>query len=171
MVSGLITLLIIVLSVLDFSCNSIRKKGDAVQYLNVTKIVDGDTFRADDGSEKGIIIRLIGVDAPESRITGRKPIAYYGQQSKEYLTKLLENKKIRLEYDVDKTDQYDRILAYVYLPDGTFVNAEVVKQGYAMVMTIPPNVRYAEKFLKFQQRARRSNRGLWNDNKDDSELY
>lgn len=163
MISRLVILSIITLSILDFSCNSSRKKGDSVQYLNVTKIVDGDTFRADDGSEKGIIIRLIGVDAPESRNAGRKAIGYYGQQSKEYLTKLLENKKVRLEYDVDKTDQYNRILAYVYLPDGTFVNAEVVKQGYAMVMTIPPNVRYAEKFLKLERRARKYNRGLWDE--------
>jgi micrococcal nuclease len=112
---------------------------------------------------KGLNIRLIGIDAPESRNTGRKKIGYYGQQSKEYLTKLLDNKKVRLEYDVGRKDQYNRTLAYVYLPDGTFVNAELVRKGYAMVMTIPPNVKYAEKFVKLQRKARKNNRGLWND--------
>ena len=131
--------------------------------MDVIRVVDGDTFWADVGSEKGINIRLIGVDAPESRNTARKTIGYYGQQSKEYLTKLLENKKVRLEYDVGRKDQYKRTLAYVYLPDGTFVNADLVKNGYAMVMTIPPNVKYAEKFVKLQRRARNNNRGLWNE--------
>jgi len=130
--------------------------------MNVVKIVDGDTFWASDRIEKGIKIRLIGVDAPESRNTGNKKIGYYGQQSKEYLTKLLENKMVRLEYDVDRYDQYERTLAYVYLDDGTFVNAELVKQGYAMVMTVPPNVKYVDKFVKLQRRARNKNLGLWN---------
>jgi len=131
--------------------------------MAVKSVVDGDTFWADDGSAKGLKIRLIGVDAPESRVSGRKQIGYYGQQSKEYLIKMLDGKKVRLEYDVDKTDMYDRTLAYVYLPDGTFVNAKLVKQGYAMVMTVPPNVKYAEKFLKLERRARNANRGLWNE--------
>ena len=56
---------------------------------------------------------------------------------------------------------YGRTLAYVYLEDGTFLNAELVKQGYAMVMTVPPNVKYAHLFVKLQQEARENNRGLW----------
>jgi micrococcal nuclease len=131
--------------------------------MAVTRVIDGDTFVADDGSEKGVIIRLIGIDAPESRNTRHRKIGYYGQQSKEYLSRLLENQMVRLEYDVDKTDPYKRTLAYVYLSDGTFVNAELVKQGYAQIMTIPPNVKYAERFLKLQRRARNNNRGLWNE--------
>jgi micrococcal nuclease len=163
MTSRLIILLIITLSIPEFSCNSIRNHGTEVLYLNVIKIVDGDTFWVDDGSEKGIKIRLIGVDAPESRNTGKKKIGYYGQQSKEYLTKLLDNKKVRLEYDVDRHDKYERTLAYVYLEDGTFLNAELIKQGYAMVMTVPPNVKCSDKFVKLQRRARNKNMGLWNE--------
>lgn len=90
-------------------------------------------------------------------------IGYYGQQSKEFSAKLLENRKVRLEYDVDRSDQYNRTLAYVYLEDGTFVNAELVKRGYALVMTVPPNVKYAEKFVKLERKARKHNRGLWNE--------
>jgi micrococcal nuclease len=69
---------------------------------------------------------------------------------------------VKLQYDVDRIDQYGRTLAYVYLEDGTFVNAEIVKNGYAQIMTVPPNVKYADKFLKLQQEARENNRGLWN---------
>jgi micrococcal nuclease len=164
MVAKFIIISILAFSLLDLSCNPSRDRGNPNDYLNVKSVVDGDTFWADDGSEKGIKIRLIGVDAPESRNTGKKKIGYYGQQSKEYLIKLLVGKIVRLEYDVDKTDQYYRTLAYVYLPDGTFVNAELVKKGYAMVMTVPPNVKYAEKFVKLQRRARIKSRGLWNEN-------
>lgn len=154
------TLSIILIYILVSSCKSTGIQGDNIHYVSVNRVVDGDTFWADDGSYKGIIIRLIGVDAPESRNSGKKKIGYYGQQSKEFLAKLLESRKIRLEHDADSLDQYGRSLAYVYLHNGTFVNAELVKRGYAMVMTVPPNVKYAEKFLKLQQRARNKNRGL-----------
>jgi len=108
-------------------------------------------------------IRLIGVDAPESRNVFKKIIGYYGIESKKYMNSLIAGKKVRLEYDVDTLDLYGRNLAYVYLSDGTFVNAEIVKQGFAMVMTVPPNVKYARKFVKLERRARRNNRGLWNE--------
>jgi len=160
----LLIILIIIISFLDLSYISSREKSILPKYLEVKSVVDGDTFWADNGSEKGIKIRLIGIDAPETRNTGRKAIGYFGQQSKEYLTRLLENKKVRLEYDVDRTDQYNRTLAYVFLTDGTFVNAELVRQGYAMVMTIPPNVKYADRFVKLERKARKNNKGLWNEN-------
>jgi len=161
----LIFIFFISLTILDFSCNSKSNRDNLGEYLPVKKVVDGDTFWVDDGTEKGVKIRLIGVDAPESRKTGRKKIGYYGKESKKYLTKLLSNKKVKLEFDVERYDKYQRILAYVYIEDGTFVNAELVKNGYAMVMTIPPNVKFAEKFVKLQQEARKNNRGLWNKNK------
>jgi micrococcal nuclease len=162
MKTRLIIISIIALSVLDLSCTSVIERDKQAVYMTVIKVVDGDTFWADDGSKKGIKIRLIGVDAPESRNTGQKKIGYYGQQSTDFLTKLIANKKVRLEYDVGRKDRYNRTLAYVYLRDGTFVNAELVKRGYAMVMTIPPNVKYADRFVKLQRSARKNKRGLWN---------
>ena len=67
-----------------------------------------------------------------------------------------------LEFDVDRRDRYERLLAYVYLKDdGVFVNAEIVKQGYASLLTIPPNVKYADLFLKLYREARENRRGLW----------
>ena len=131
------------------------------EYYRVSKVVDGDTFWVEDGSEKGLKIRLIGVDAPESRRAFGREVGHYGKEAKEYLTKMLDGKVVRLEYDVGRKDRYGRTLAYVYLEDGTFVNADLVKNGYAMIMTVPPNVRYAELFLELQREARENGRGLW----------
>lgn len=131
------------------------------EYYRVTKVVDGDTFWIDDGSEKGTKVRLIGLDAPETRKSGHKDIGYYGEEAKVYLTRLLLNKEVRLEYDVDRRDRYGRTLAYAWLKDGTFVNAELIRLGYGVVLTIPPNVRFADEFAELQKEARKSARGLW----------
>ncbi|WP_231955588.1 thermonuclease family protein [Aquiflexum balticum] len=101
------------------------------------------------------------MDAPESRRTGKKEIGYFGKEAASYAVKLLDGKKIRLEYDVTKYDRYKRTLAYVFLEDGTFLNAHLVENGYAMVMTVPPNVKYADLFVKLQNEARIQKRGLW----------
>lgn len=74
---------------------------------------------------------------------------------------ILKDQKVQLEFDVGERDKYDRLLAYVYLVDGTFVNAKLVEEGYAQVMTIPPNVKYQDVFLKLQTTARDQNKGLW----------
>jgi micrococcal nuclease len=172
MMHRIIAILLLV-SVFNLSCNSSsgkRKTETTVSsisrkdgFLNVTKVVDGDTFWVNDGTSKGLKIRLIGVDAPESRKTFKKEVGYYGKEAKIYLTKLLIRKKVRLEYDLNRTDQYGRTLAYVYLEDGTFVNAELVEKGFAMTLTVPPNVKFANEFLKLQTEARQNKRGLWKD--------
>lgn len=156
------------LILISYSCQ-IQDAGLAAASLqqqsetySVTKIVDGDTFWVDNGTEKGLKIRFIGIDAPESRRMFKREIGYYGKEAKEYLTKILSNKKVRLVSDVDSLDQYDRTLAYVYLEDGTFVNAELIKNGYAVLMTVPPNVSFADYFAKLQREARDNNKGLWN---------
>jgi micrococcal nuclease len=144
----------------SYGSNSVQSDIPA-GYYSVIKVVDGDTFWVDDGSPKGMKIRVIGVDAPESRNAFKKVVGYFGKEAKHYMTSLIGGKYVRLEYDVDRLDQYQRTLAYVYLEDGTFINAELVKNGYAMVMTVPPNVKYADEFLRLQQEARENNRGLW----------
>ena len=153
-------LILLIAILLNTACHT-SKKNRIETYYMVTKVVDGDTFWVDDGTEKGKKVRLIGVDAPESRRTGRKETGYYGKESKIFLTQLLSGEEVRLEYDVDPTDRYGRVLAYVYLKDGTFVNAELVRQGYAMVLTVPPNVKFAEQFVRHQRSARDEKRGLW----------
>ena len=148
----LLSPLIFVLTVLWAGCVT-----DDPTLHTVTKVIDGDTFWIDE-KEK---VRLIGVDAPESRNTGRKKVGYYGKEAKAFLKNYLMGKKVRLKYDVTRTDRYQRTLAYVYLEDGTFLNAELVKLGYAMVYTVPPNVQHADEFLQLQEEARENGRGLW----------
>lgn len=144
------------------SCNTKSgKRNNESNYYRVTKIIDGDTFWIDDGSEKGVKVRLIGVDAPETRNTRNKEKSEYGIKAKEYITNLINDNSIRIEFDVDKYDRYGRILAYVYLKDGTFINATLIEHGYAMVMTVPPNVKYEQEFVELQKLAREENRGLW----------
>lgn len=125
---------------------------------SVLRVVDGDTIWVCQPDEK---IRLIGIDAPETRNTGKKQVGYYGKEASDYLKARLKGKKVRLEYDVQRYDIYRRTLAYVYLEDGTMINAELVRLGYATVMTVAPNVKYADKFILLQQEARKKKRGLW----------
>ncbi len=139
-------------------------RSDTTQWYTVTRVVDGDTFWIDDGSGEGVKIRLIGIDAPERRNTGTKLKGYYGDEASLYLTKMLQGQKVRLEYDAGRYDRYSRTLAYAWLEDGTFVNAILVKEGYADVMTIPPNVKYAERFKELAAKARRQKKGLWKEN-------
>lgn len=131
------------------------------EWYPVTKVVDGDTFWVDNGTSKGIKIRLTGIDAPESQKRWKREEGYYGKESKAYLTQLLKDKKVRLETDIDSLDRYGRTLSYVYLEDNTFVNALLVKKGYAQIMTISPNVKHADFFYELQVEARENKRGLW----------
>ncbi len=126
------------------------------EFQKVSRVVDGDTFVLENGER----VRLIGVDTPET-VHPSKPVQYFGKEASAFTKNLIEGKQVRLEYDVQKQDRYGRLLAYVYLPDGTFVNAELVKQGYAQVSTYPPNVKYVDLFARLQREARENNRGLW----------
>lgn len=135
----------------------------------VARVVDGDTLKLAGGER----VRLIGIDTPEvhyseklardARRSGRDiaAIQELGRKASDFTKKLCEGKNVRLEYDAVKRDRYGRLLAYVYLEDGTFVNAKIIEEGYAQVYTIPPNVRYAERFLQLQREAREKRKGLW----------
>lgn len=129
--------------------------------LTVTKVSDGDTFWVTHPSGKEEKIRLIGINAPESRKTGSKDVEFFGKEASTYAKQLLLNKRVRLEFDVQKYDRYKRTLAYAYLESGSMVNAHLVKEGYARVATYPPNVKYQEQFQKLEREARIARRGLW----------
>lgn len=143
-----------------FIDNRVGDSSSKYNYYPIKKFVDGDTFWVDDGSEKGLKIRLIGVDTPET-VHPRKPVEYYGREASNYVKELLKSQRVRLEFDVEKTDRYGRVLAYVYLKDDTFLNEELVKNGYAQVSTFPPNVKYSKHFLKLERHARENDLGLW----------
>jgi micrococcal nuclease len=145
-----------------FSCQTVKSPKSA-EWWRVTEVVDVDTFHALNSAGEHYKIRLIGLDAPETRRTGKKEIGYYGKESGNFLDEMLNGKKVRLEFDVTQKDRFGRTLAYVYLEDGTFVNAELIRKGYARVMTIPPNVRYADEFIRMQKKARKQKNGLWKE--------
>jgi micrococcal nuclease len=145
--------------------------GKAYDYADilVKRAVDGDTLVLENGER----VRLIGIDTPEMHESNKlyrdaqrskqdiSTIQKLGRRAYEFTKNLVEGKRVSLEFDVEKYDKYGRLLAYVYLKDGTFVNAEIVKQGYASLMTYPPNVKYADLFLRLYRQARENRRGLW----------
>ena len=124
----------------------------------VVRVVDGDTIqvRLGDRVEK---VRYIGVNTPELRHPqrGEEP---GGRRAQGVNRGLVEGKRVRLELDVQARDRYGRLLAYVWVGE-TMVNAELVRLGYAQVMTVPPNVRHQALFVKLQRDARDAGRGLW----------
>jgi len=119
------------------------------------RAVDGDTLILN-GNET---VRLIGVDTPETK-DPRKLVQYFGEEAYGFTKSLLEGKRVRLEYDQERIDKYGRTLAYVYLEDGTFLNAEIIKQGYGFAYTIYP-FKYMEEFRRYEREARENKRGLW----------
>ena len=159
----------------------------AADPLIVTRVIDSVTLQLSDGEE----VRLIGVDTPETsnnanlqgdaKKTGQdtKEIIKKGKKAAKFTRKLAEGKQVRLEYDVQQKDKDGRTLAYVYIssPVAThfddnnlviekkytemFLNAALIGAGYAQAMTVPPNVKYQELFLKQEKDAKENKRGLW----------
>ena len=128
-------------------------------YPEVVEVVDGDTFKVSDGAVQKTV-RMIGMDTPETK-DPRKPIQYYGKEASDYSKDLLLHRHVNLKKDISETDKYGRILRYVYLGDGTFVNEQLVRQGYAHASTFPPDVKYADLFTEAERDARANKRGLW----------
>ena len=132
------------------------------KFYSIKRVSDGDTVVIQDELDNQYKIRFIGIDAPESRNVGnRKQVQVFGSEAKNHLKKLLFNKKIRLEFDVQKIDRYGRTLAYVYLENGVFLNQYLVQKGYARVATFPPNIKYVYIFRKSEEKARKNKLGMW----------
>ena len=126
----------------------------------VVRVVDGDTIRVD-GPAGEEAVRYIGIDTPESVKPG-SPVECYAKRAGAYNERLVGGERVRLVRDVEERDRYGRLLAYVYRArDGLFVNAELVRRGYATVATFPPNVAHEREFRRLANRARLSGRGLW----------
>jgi micrococcal nuclease len=134
----------------------------AGRFYPIKKFVDGDTFWIDDSTATGIKVRLIGMDTPESRNTRNKQKHPMGKEVADYVEQMLTGQRVRLELDVQHRDRYGRLLAYVFLEDGTHLNAHLLEKGYALLMTVPPNVKYADEFYALQVKAREAKLGLWN---------
>lgn len=106
-----------------------------------TRVIDGDTIVVSiDGRLE--TVRLIGVDTPETK---RGPAEPGGPEASEFTRKMVEGQRVRLEYDKQLRGKYGRLLAYVYLEDGTFLNAEIIQQGYGRAYLKYP-FKYKEMF-------------------------
>lgn len=129
------------------------QKGDGL-FL-VTRVIDGDTIEI----EGGLKVRYIGIDTPET-VDPRKPVQCFGVEASNKNKELVSGRRVRLENDVSETDKYGRLLKYVYVSD-TFINLELVKQGYAYSYPYPPDIKYQDQFIDAQRLAREQNKGLW----------
>jgi len=166
-VFSIIGMLILISFVMTFAVNSSLSKnyekthGESADLavneflmgkkVHVDYVIDGDTFCTTiDGKEEKV--RLIGIDTPESvaseeylEKTG-KSSTEEGAEASEFTKSLIEGQDVVLAYDVEKYDQYGRVLAYVYLQDGKMLQDILLKEGYANLFTSPPNVRHADRF-------------------------
>ena len=143
------------------------------EKATVTKIVDGDTIYVNQNGNT-LKVRLIGIDTPESRYNSKaerdsdrsgediKAILTQGKWATAYLKSILrKGDTVTLEYDLQQYDKYGRTLAYVYLSDGRFLNNLMISSGYASPLTIAPNIKYKDLFLKSFEIARENKIGLW----------
>jgi micrococcal nuclease len=124
----------------------------------VTRVVDGDTIEVRiRGREEDV--RYIGIDTPETVAPG-EPVQCFGPRASDLNHRLVEGRRVRLAFDAERRDVYGRLLAYVYLGD-RFVNAALVRLGFARTLTIAPNDTFAPLFRRLERVAGRAGRGLW----------
>lgn len=133
----------------------IRATAEALEGMRpctVTRVVDGDTIRCEGLGR----VRLLLIDAPE-RDQGE-----WAARSRDALATLLPvGTRVRLETDIQERDRFGRLLAYIYLADGVQVNEMMVRMGYALVESYPPNVRHIDPLRRARESARAARRGLW----------
>jgi micrococcal nuclease len=125
-------------------------------YYSVKKVYDGDTVLLSNGNK----IRFLGINTPE--VEGRHKSAQAGgEDAKRWLLKVLKNKRIRLERDVEKKDKYKRLLAHIFTEDNLHINLELIKRGFGTVSIYPPNLKYTDILIKAQQHAEQDKLGIW----------
>ena len=152
------SVIILLISLLSVGCQ-VSTQGPQLLEAKVVRVVDGDTFVANiEGKEEKV--RLLLVDTPET-VHPRKPVQPFGPEASKFTKEKLENQTVGLEFDVQERDQYGRLLAYVYLPDGTMLNELLLEKGLAQVVVYQPNVKYVDQFREIQKKARENKVGMW----------
>lgn len=122
----------------------------------ISFVFDGDTVLLESGEK----VRYLGIDAPEMDHKGGRS-DFMAREAMNFNQELTFEKHIRLEYDVQKTDRHGRLLAYVYLPDGTMVNEALLVKGMAHVLSTPPNLKYRNRLIEVQRKAMEEGLGIW----------
>jgi micrococcal nuclease len=127
----------------------------------VVRAVDGDTIIVRSGGRIEDV-RLLGIDTPET-VDPRRPVGCYGPEASAFTKHLVTGRTVTLRYDRDLHDRYGRFLAYVWLagPRPVFVNAELVRRGYARSYPFPPNTAHSALFAALERAAAVAGRGLW----------
>jgi micrococcal nuclease len=154
----------LILSVVIFFCTTISTTCLAREYT-VSRVIDGDSIVLDTGEQ----VRYLGIDAPEMGKQAGGP-QFYAREAVAFNKQLVLLKKVRLEFDEERHDAYGRILAYVFVKN-IFVNAEMVRRGYARAMIKPPNIKYKDLFVKYQNEAMGKEIGLWQEKKTETASY
>ncbi len=126
------------------------------EVYRVARVVDGDTIELEDGRK----VRYIGINTPET-VDLRRKVECFGKEASSFNANLVKGRSVRLEKDISETDKYGRLLRFVYLEDGTFVNEVLVREGYAYASAYTPDVSRKELFLEAEKNARENHRGLW----------
>jgi micrococcal nuclease len=131
----------------------------AATTTHVVEALDGDTVTVRLGSGKADTLRILGVDTPEVHHPDR-PVECFGPEAAAYTASRLDGRDVRLEYDTERRDRYGRLLAHVVV-DGRRFGDELLAQGYARLLVIPPNGQHGRAMLQAELQARRDGRGLW----------
>jgi micrococcal nuclease len=154
-------ILLIAVIALTASCGGGGAASGDPSVGRINRVVDGDTIHVQIGGHDETV-RLIGIDTPET-VDPRQPVGCFGKEASAHTKELLpKGTEVRLVRDVEARDRYDRLLAYVYrVKDDLFVNLELAEQGYADLLTYPPNVAHVADFTAAVAAARDANRGLW----------
>ena len=126
------------------------------KFIKVTRVIDGDTVLLENGEK----LRYIGINAPELGKT--EATECFALEATTENQRLVEGQSIRIEKDISERDVYGRLLGYVYLKDGTFVNMELVENGFANAASYPPDIAKSTLFAELEKEARLGKRGLWN---------
>lgn len=130
-----------------------------LQKVKVLRVIDGDTIELENGQK----VRYIGIDTPET-VDPRRDPQCFGKEASSYNKTLVEGKEIYLEKDISQTDRYGRLLRYIYLEEnGISINEQLVKEGYAVASSYPPDIKYQEKLRLTEQEARNNQKGLWQE--------
>lgn len=154
----MVVLLVAVLLILRPWESNRQGDGPASAEAFVIRAIDGDTIEARIGGREEDV-RYIGVDTPET-VKPDTPVQCFGPRASAFNHRLVEERRVRLVFGVERRDVYGRLLAYVYLGH-RFVNASLVRRGLARSLTIAPNDRFAPLFRRLELRAARAGRGLW----------
>ncbi len=149
-------------AMLVFTTGATAQEDEEVEYdetVTVERIVDGDTIRIDPAVDGIDEVRLIGIDTPETKDPDCD-VQPYGPEALIFTRDELLDEEVDLEFDEDREDQYDRLLAYVYLDDEMF-NETLLEEGYAQVYTVSPNDKHEDRFEEAQEAAQEEELGIW----------